>query len=190
MARRPKISRRSSASRQAARATQRKISLLRQKGLIGRTEFRGKPSGSAYKLIRKYADVIEGRATVVKPSTRLIPKHLRKQAKERRGRLVIPKVEGTVSTVIKRTKKGPVIIRKRRRAGGETVVEKVAWPLGALPILAPGEVYRVTMPNWRTSKYFGSEKTLDEFIGFSSSLSEFADIAVVELPSQFRDAFA
>lgn len=167
------------------RQVARSLAVLRRKGLIGAKEYRGKPGGGAYKLIRKYRDVIEGRATVVKPKTRLIPKQIKTAFKERRGRLVVPKVEGTVATTVERVKTGKhqyttKIMRSRRVPGRGIIREQVLDVSRDLPELKLGQVYRITMPNWQSAKFAFSEQELNDYIGKSSNLRIWADITVID----------
>lgn len=166
---------------------------MRRKGLIGKDEFKNARSGGARNIVRKYAGVIEGRETVVSPKTRLIPGRLRKALKERRGKLIVPKVEGTVSTSIKRVgKKGAkkiVITRSRRTANGQLVHETVTTPNLEIPKLPKGKVYRVVATNWgrQSARYFSNEKSLNEFLDFYDNSREWLDISIANLPKSFTD---
>lgn len=184
-------SKKSSASRprrQALSQKKRAIETLRKKGLIRRDEFKGKLGGSASRVIAKYKDVLEGRAVVVKPSSRLIPKRIRKALKERHGRVVVPKVNGRISTTV--GQRG-IIRRTRRGAGGELIRETVATPQIEIPKLPPNKVYRVSIRNssghqWST--YYRNQKLLDNFLEQYDNAREWFDISVVDLPAAFKDA--
>lgn len=198
MAKRSKTHRRKPPRRQGTQV-QKGLIILRRKGLIGNKEYRqAKPTKAARKLVRRYQDVIEGNATVVTPKTRLIPAHMRKALKERNGKLVVPKVAGTVSTNIVRTRRrvgkkmvhGIEIRRTRKSTSGKLIRELVATPMGEIPPLKPGTVYRVTMKNWgkERARYFSTNKAMTEFLDFyDNRLDSYADIAVVKLPKAFSD---
>lgn len=179
----PKRSSKSSQSvrrRQAARETNRKLKILRDKGLIGKNAYKGKPSGGAYRVINKYSDVIEGRAVVVKPKTKLIPKHMRRAFRETHGRLIVPKPNGTISTTVTRKKGKTVVERTRINEFGVKERERVETPL-AVPTLREGEIFRISMPNWRSARYVVSEELLEEELNRYRYLREWIDIAAVPL---------
>jgi hypothetical protein len=193
MAKRKKTTKQSSAARQARIETRKAISTLRKAGLIGRGEFRGKkPGGSAYKLIRKYQDVIRGEAIAVKPSTRLIPKALRKTHKARRGLLVIPKPQGTISSKITRAKGGVEIRRTRRTPKG--LKRDIVISADNIPAEIPaGKRFRLTMPNWggESARYFETPQQLQQFLGEykkrQNRFEEFVDLSITDLDEAYDD---
>lgn len=173
-----------SRSRQARAKTAAGLQKLRKAGLIGPTEYRGKVGGGGYRLLNKYRDVIEGRAVAVKPSTKLIPKQVRAAYKGRKGKLVIPKVPGTVSTSVERIKSGDTwrvkVSRSRRVPERGIIREEVLDVSREWPPLKPGQMYRVTMPNWRDAYNFFDQDTLEEFMDHSANLRIWADVSVVD----------
>lgn len=194
------ISSRKPARKQASRVA-KGLTILRRKKLIGKDEFKNPLSGSARKIVRKYAGVIEGRDTVVTPKTRLIPKRLRKALKERHGRLVVPKVEGTVSTVVKRIPaKGrgkkreaayTTIERTVRKRSGELERQTVETPTIEISGLPKGKVYKVSGRNWGRGflRQFANKKSLDEFLAFYDNGQEWLDISIGNLTRGFKDDY-
>lgn len=171
----------------------RGLTILRKKGLIGKGEFSNPKSGGARNIVRKYAGVIEGRDTVVTPKTKLIPKRYRKALKERRGKLVVPKVDGTITTTVKTVgRKGNrrlAVTRTRRTSRGNIEHDEVAIPSIEISGLQKGKVYRISGKNWGRSysRYFANKKTLDEFLAFYDSGREWLDISQSKLPRGFQD---
>lgn len=190
MARSKKISSTSRRQSQRAKQTQQSLAKLRKAGIIGRTEFRGKPSGRAYGIIRKYRDVVEGTAVAVKPKTRFIPKQLKKAYKERRGLLIIPKTRDTISTSVTRSKKGQVEIKRTRRTPRGLIREEVTTPSREIPPLPPGKVYRARMLNWgsESNRYFAAQKSLNDFLNYYDNIQHWMDISITDLPPAFADA--
>lgn len=192
MARPKRQSRRKPVRKQASKV-KRGLIILRKKGLIGQDEFKNSSSGGARSIVKKYAGVIEGRDTVVTPKTKLIPSRYRKALKQRRGKLVVPKVDGTITTTIKRVgKKGEKrlsITRTRRTARGNIEHDEVAIPNVEIPSLAKGKVYRISGKNWGRSysRYFANQKSLNEFLAFYDSGREWLDISMSKLPRGFSD---
>lgn len=200
MAKRSKRIRRKAPRRQAS-PVKKGLIILRKKGLIGKDEFKGKkPTKGARNVVKKYADVIEGRSTVVKPSTRLIPSRLRKQGRERRGRLVVPKTRGTVSTRVKRIRVSGnrklkikphyrTVIERTRRVRGKLTHEIVNISVETIQPLTEGKVYRVSIKNgngheWST--HIATEEALKDFLERYDTAREWFDISIVDLPDSFK----
>lgn len=158
------------------------MAILRKQGLISKTAYRGKASGSSYKLVRKYRDVVEGRAIAAKSQTKLIPKAIRKQYLAKGGRLVIPKPKGTIRTTIKREKKG-IAIRRTRKTPRGIVREEVVGGGAHGGILRTNQIYRVVMPNWggESARYYRTQAELNAFLDWYDNLAEWLDISRIDI---------
>lgn len=167
--------------RQAKATTRRNISKLRKTGLVKSVAGkRGKrPGGSIYSKLKKFARVLKGEAAVVSAPKRTRQLY-RGQFPGARGKLVIPKTKET--TAIRVTKRGEIAITRKMPQGKTR--EIILSEQSDLKVLPPGQIYKVTGPNW--VHYFRSYAELKKFLGQSADLPHrLITIAVVN----FRDVF-
>lgn len=181
----------SSARSQAAKETQRKISALRALGLIkpkAKTPTkvkRKKPGGSAYKALKRFADVLNNKAVAIKA-----PKKARKKYKGtfdiKGGRIIVPK-SSTAKRVTVSKKTGEITIH-RNTAGRKTrdrIVPKNA-PLEELPrgknISYSAEVY-----GNRTKVRFKTHQDLLDYMSTYDAKAIANMIEIVEDDPDFDD---
>lgn len=107
----PKASRR---SRQQIKSDRAQLRRLRDSGLYsGKIDLRRKPSGNVKTALKRYDDVVKGRAKVIKPKSAASYKDI---FKVKNGRVIVPKKKGETVGL---SKKGDIQITKK--VGGKTL---------------------------------------------------------------------
>lgn len=115
------------------------LSILKSKGLYKPENARAKPTRYGLSLLKKYSDVVAGRAFVEKAPKSALSK-LAQDFKVTRGRVVIPKLLSTSRPII--TKSGDVI-RRSKFGTSEYRYRAVQLRNGELPDLKPYQSYTV-----------------------------------------------
>lgn len=162
-------SRKSSSGRRSSQAKSG-LAKLRRVGLTT-SKPKGRPGGSAYALLRKFAPVVQGKASVVKAPKDVRAKY-KGQFEQGRGRIVVPKV--TSRERIRVSKKTKEIVRTTQFGTGGRKIKAMVIPrlrtLDDLP-KGPNIAYIVHVGDrGRITRIFRTYEFLDDFVGTSAGL--------------------
>lgn len=153
--------------KQARAQVRKSLAILKAKGLYKPTAPRAAPTRYAKSLITKYADVVAGKAFVVK-IPKAASKDVREQYRVRRGRAVVSKDTFTDRARFDR-RSGGIVKYKSLKGGGYFKFQNAnVKSIDELPKLKKGQTYAIPFRQGRNIE-FQTRAGLDELIALINS---------------------
>ena len=160
---------RSGLSGQALKAANSAISKLRKAGLYAGKAARGQPTKYALSLIKKFSDVVSGRAKTIKSNEAAAERYAGKFKTAASGKRLIIPTSGDKSEVTRVTKSGKIISYGKTETG-KSYSREVQSGDGIRP-LKKGERYALPIRRGRKGtsyRYFDSLEQIRNFINLGS----------------------